>query len=136
MAEAALTPDTPVRPPSKRRQRILRWLPRISAALGVLLALLWWGIHRFDWLGPLVANSLRAVIGTDNVASLEDWVYSVEDRKNRLLHEQDKPKAYWTVPPPHASAAPPVASSSNGVPALPPFHPKDPGPALKSWSAP
>jgi hypothetical protein len=137
MAEAALNPEQPVRPASARRQRLLRWLPRISAAVGVAVALLWWAIHRYDWMGPLVANTLRAVIGADAVAKIEDWVYSVEDRKNRLLREKETPKAYWSVPVPAASAPPrPVSSASSPVAALPPFRPKDPGPALKSWSAP
>jgi hypothetical protein len=135
MAEAALTPEKPVRPASARRQRLVRWLPRISAALGVAVALLWWAVHRFEWMGPLVANSLRAVFGADAVASLEDWVYSVEDKKNRVLRDHEAPKAYWTVPPP-TSSAPPASSAAGEAPALPPFHPKDPGPALKSWSAP
>lgn len=135
MAEAALTTEQPVRPASTRGRRFLRWLPRISAVLGVLLALLWWAIHRYDWMGPLVANTLRSIIGADAVASIEDWVYSVEDSKNRMLRDKEAPKAYWKVPAP-TSAAPPVASGGSGVPALPPFHPKDPGPALKSWSAP
>jgi hypothetical protein len=136
MAEAALTPEKPVRPASTRKQRWLRWLPRISAAAGVLIALLWWAIHRYDWMGPLVANALRAIIGADAVASIEDWVYSVEDKKNRLLHDKEAPKAYWKVPAPAASTPLATSSASPGVPALPPFHPKDPGPALKSWSAP
>jgi hypothetical protein len=136
MAEAALTPEQPLRPASTRRQRILRWLPRISALLGVLLALLWWAIHRYDWMGPLVANTLRAIIGADAVASIEDWVYSVEDRKNRMLREKEAPKAYWKVPAPTPSAPAAPATGSSSVPALAPFRPKDPGPALTSWSAP
>jgi hypothetical protein len=136
MAEAALTPKKAVRPASRRKQRLLRWLPRISAAAGVLVALLWWAVHRYDWMGPLVANTLRAIIGADAVASIEDWVYSVEDRKNRLLHDKEAPKSYWKVPAPKASAAPVTPSENPSVPALPPFRPKDPGPALKSWSAP
>jgi hypothetical protein len=135
MAEAALSPEKTLRPASARKRRFLRWLPRISAALGVAVALLWWAIHRFDWMGPLVANGLRAVIGADNVASLEDWVYSVEDKKNRVLREKEAPKAYWKVPVPAANA-PASPNSDGGAPTLPPFHPKDPGPALKSWSAP
>jgi hypothetical protein len=137
MAEAALSPEKKAvrRPASTRGKRWLRWLPRISALLGVLVALLWWAIHRYDWMGPLVANTLRAIIGPDAVATIEDWVYSVEDRKNRLLREQEAPKAYWKVPAPAPSAAPPPSAAAGPEP-LPPFRPKDPGPALKSWSAP
>jgi hypothetical protein len=125
-----------------RRQRgsgrLARWLPRIAALLGVGTAVLWWAVHRFDWMGPLVANGLRAVVGVDAVARLEDFVYGLEDRKNRLVRSKETPHAYWSVAPPPA-AAPVAAAASSGEPGhgrLPPFRPKDPGPALKSWSAP
>src|SRR5207244_2936101 len=61
---------------------------------------------------------------------------------NRLARGREAPKSYWAVPPaPKAAAvlAPPVpaaSASAAAAPALPPFHPADPGPALKSWSAP
>ncbi len=107
----------------------------VSGAGVVLVALTYWLVHRFEWAGPLVANSLRAVIGVDNVAKLEDFVYAVEDRVNRLTRKNEKPQAHWQVPAaaPVVSAAP-VASSD--APRLSPFAPSDPGPALKAWSAP
>ena len=64
----------------------------------MLFALVWYAVHHFDWAGPLVANSLRAVFGDDNVAKLEDLVYGAEDRVNRLLKKNEPPKAYWQVP--------------------------------------
>ena len=115
-----------------RWRRILLWL----FGSGVLLvALTYWAVHRFEWAGPLVANSLRAVIGVDNVAHLEDLVYAAEDRVNRLTRKDERPQAHWQVPAvaPAPSVAP-VASSN--APSLPPFAPQDPGPALKAWSAP
>jgi len=88
--------------------------------------------------GPLVANSLRAVVGVDNVARLEDLVYAVEDRVNRLTRRNEKPQAHWrvpaAVPAPAASAS--AAPTAGEAPRLPAFAPKDPGPALKAWSAP
>jgi hypothetical protein len=103
------------------------------------VALTYWAVHRFEWAGPLVANGLRAVVGVDNVARLEDLVYGVEDRVNRLTRKNEKPQAHWQVPAaapaPSLGAAPPPAASS-AVPTLPPFAPKDPGPAPKAWSAP
>jgi hypothetical protein len=100
-----------------------------------LVALTYWAVHSFDWAGPLVANSLRAVIGVDNVAKLEDLVYAVEDRVNRLTRKDEKPQAHWQVPSkaPLPSAVP---VSSSRTSSLPPFAPRDPGPALKAWSAP
>lgn len=117
-----------------------------AASLGAGLAL-WVSIHRFDWLGPLVANSLRAVVGPDHVARLEDFVYSVEDRVNRVLKRNEPPKAYWTVPPSPRQSPPLVRGSAQAVhsasspvelaPSLEatPFSPKNPGPAHQKWSA-
>jgi hypothetical protein len=130
--------------PKKAAQpgRWARWLPRVSAVLGITVAVMWWAVHRYDWMGPLVANTLRSIIGVNAVAHLEDFVYGVEDRYNRVARGSEAPKSYWAVPPSAKSAsvaapsAAPAPSDSVAVPALPPFHPPDPGPALKSWAAP
>jgi hypothetical protein len=123
-----------------RRKRRLRWLLiALGAACGAVLGL-WVAIHRFEWMGPLVANTLRSIIGADNVARLEDFVYSVEDAANRVSKKDQAPKAYWSVPASTSAPAPgpssaAAASASAATPELPPFRPQDPGPALKSWSA-
>ncbi|HEY8945088.1 MAG TPA: hypothetical protein VIM73_12535 [Polyangiaceae bacterium] len=132
--------------PSVPRQRKTRrrW-PRAlaisgAASLGAVVAL-WIAIHRYDWLGPLVANTLRALVGPDTVAKLEDLVYAIEDRANRILKRDEAPKAYWKVPearvsaPPPSLSSPPPAGSAPTEPELPPFRPRDPGPAHKKWSA-
>jgi hypothetical protein len=122
----------------RRPKRWVRWLLVAGGAmLGSVLGL-WVAIHKFDWMGPLVANTLRSIIGVDNVARLEDFAYAVEDAANKVSKKDETPKAYWAVP----SAAP--AASIAGAPSstaavkdlLPPFRPADPGPALKKWSAP
>jgi hypothetical protein len=141
MAQAAVRSDRPSRraSPRKKKRWLRRWLPRISAGLGVGIAVLWWAVHRFDWMGPLVANSLRAVVGPDAVAKIEDIVYAVEDRFNRLSRRHEAPKAAWSVPPPQAPAPAPAPAASSALPtkpALPPFRPRNPGPARKAWSAP
>ncbi|HEY3493483.1 MAG TPA: hypothetical protein VGK73_02310 [Polyangiaceae bacterium] len=141
MAQAAVRDSRSPRPAPRRRGRtrgrIRRWLPWVSGGLGVLAAVLWWAVHKFDWMGPMVANGLRAVVGANAVAKLEDFVYGIEDRVNRVSRGTEAPKAAWSVPPPAAVAAPlaPVPSAS-AVPGPPPFRPKDPGPARKAWSAP
>jgi hypothetical protein len=127
-----------------RKTRGRRFGRLLFAVLGtglLLLLLVWYAVHHFDWAGPLLANSLRAVFGNDRVAKLEDVVYGAEDRVNRLLKKNEPPKAYWQVPG-SASVAPAAAESSQApVAEAPPrpspaFHPKNPGPALKEWSAP
>ncbi len=141
MTQAAVRSGRKARPATGRRGRWVRYLPRVSAVLGVLVAVLWWAIHRYDWMGPLVANSLRSVIGVTAVARIEDCVYAVEDRYNRLARGHEAPKSYWAVPALEKSAKPAKAAPAAPVesaprPTLPPFRPPDPGPALKSWSAP
>ena len=93
-----------------------------------LLVLTYWAVHRFEWAGPLVANSLRAVVGVDNVAHLEDLVYEAEDRVNRFTRKNEKPQAYWQVPAvasgaPGAPAASVASAASGEAPSLPPFAP-------------
>ena len=133
-------PDQPKKPARrlspKARRRLKRGLLGALAAAPVLILGLWILVHKVEWMGPLLANSLRAVIGSDNVARLEDFVYAVEDRYNRWRRKDEKPKAYWEVPPVEPSASPPPAASAGAAPRLPPFRPKNVGPMHKSWSAP
>jgi hypothetical protein len=132
------------RAPAKERARPRRRFWRGSLIglgfLGGVLAALWVAVHRYDWMGPLVANTLRSVVGVSAVATLEDCVYAVEDRVNRITRRHEAPKAYWAVPVgsqnPTPEPEPPRPSAARDEPRLAPFHPKDPGPALKQWSAP
>lgn len=122
-------PSNPARRSSLRRR--IGWGVGAAAALG---ALSWVLVHSTSWAGPLFANTLRSVIGTDNVARLEDLVYGIEDRITRIRRRGEKPKAHWAVPE-HNSKPTPVATADAG-PAWPPFEPKAVGPVHKSWSAP
>jgi hypothetical protein len=58
--------------------------------LGALGAALVLAVHHIPQAGPLVANSLRAVVGIRAVARLEETVASVEDGLMRLRW-QDEP---------------------------------------------
>jgi len=135
------TADDRTKAPRKRR-RFGRIALGVLGALLVCVAFVWYAVHHFDWAGPLVANSLRAVFGDDNVAKLEDFVYGAEDGVNRVLKKNEPPKAYWKVP--EATSAPsaaPSASAASETPSPAPvdsnaFSPKNPGPALQDWSAP
>jgi hypothetical protein len=140
MARRATTNDESKAHP--RRRRFTRIALGLLCAFVLAVGLVWYAVHHFDWAGPLVANSLRALVGDDKVAKLEDFVYGAEDGVNRLLKKNEPPKTYWKVPessPPQA-----VASASAAPSAAPPgrapdpsvFSPVNPGPALKDWSAP
>lgn len=156
------SPDPPAatsvsdRPP-RQRSRLKLWLIVLAVVAPCSIAGLWVAVHSVPWMGPLVANSLRAIIGKDNVTRLEDFVYAMEDRVNRTLKAGDRPRSYWKVPQkPQASSAAstaiqgsvapagtspelpdtlPPAASPPERPALPPFLPRDPGPAHDQWAA-
>lgn len=102
--------------------------------VGALAVTSWVLVHSTSWAGPLFANGLRRVIGTDNVARLEDFVYDVNDRITRIRRRGEKPKAHWTVP--DTKPKPLAAAVANDGPSWPPFEPKAVGPVHKSWSAP
>ena len=127
----------------KNKPRFARVALGFLGSTLVLIGAVWYAVHHFDWAGPLLANSLRAVFGDERVARLEDFVYGAEDRVNRLLKKNEAPKAYWQVPS-APSASPKIASPAPVTPAALPettpspseFHPDNPGPALKEWSAP
>ncbi|HSC89438.1 MAG TPA: hypothetical protein VLC09_19280 [Polyangiaceae bacterium] len=126
----------------KRRSRRGRWLLGVLVAIPLAVAVLWVLVHRISWMGPLVANTLRSVIGRDNVAKLEDFVYSIEDRVNQVRKADEAPQAHWTVPPAAPTPPPPPASAAAGaeqVPAkalLAAFEPPAPGPMFPGFSAP
>ena len=125
---------------ARKKPRLARLALGFASGALVLLLIGWYAVHHFDWAGPLVANSLRAVVGNQSVAKLEDFVYGVEDRLNRLTKKDEPPKAYWRVP--EVAAEPEATASTSALPAPeergaePAFHPANPGPALKEGSAP
>ncbi len=152
--------------------RVLDWMARGGVAGGLALFLpllaitLWLAVHRISGLAPWLADSLRAVVGVDAVARLEDVAYGVEDRFYSVWRRGEKPRAYWVVPaeppralPPPAAVARPVlleAAMSEAVTMtppgtetpppltpleprpveLPPFRPRNVGPIYKTLDAP
>lgn len=80
----------------------------LLGALGTALVL---AVHHVPKAGPLVANSLRAVIGIEAVASIEELVASAEDSAMRLRS--------WREPPRSLSAMSPSITRAD-VPALEP----------------
>jgi hypothetical protein len=136
-------------PPGRRRRWVRRVLVGAGIATPALILALWVLVNRVEWLGPYVADGLRAVVGVETVARLEDFAYGVQDRVNRVLRRGEAPKAYWEVPsagpsPSPAAEAPEPLAEAKKEPEtpedepepLPPFRPEDVGPALQSWSAP
>jgi hypothetical protein len=113
------------------RRRLKRVVVGGAIALPVAILALWLAVHRYPWLGPLIADNLRAILGPEAVSSIEDFVYGLEDTWNQWWRSDEKPKAYWEVPTAGASAAPPPPSTTSadaGPPPPPPFELDDVGP--------
>ncbi len=126
------------KPRRARSWRRLLWGAVFATPVAVVG--LWIAVNKFEWLGPLVADSLRAVIGKEAVTELENIAYGVQDRLYRYTRGDEQPKAYWevpeTTPPPPEPAAEEPPPDAGIEPELPPFRPKDVGPVHASWSAP
>ncbi len=107
---------------------------------------LWTALHTFPWMGPLVANTLRATIGKENVTRLEDFAYAIEDRLNQQFKSDQAPRTYWEVP--EVKSVPlqdqsatskvealPLAPQELLKPKMADFAPENVGPAQKKWAA-
>lgn len=118
-----------------KRSRLKRALRIVAVALVLLAAGLWYGVNHVSWLGPMVADTLRAVIGTEAVTRLEAFAYGVQDRWNQLVHSGDKPEPRWEIPPAPSASEAPAPPPIDGGPTLAPFHPRDPGPLFPTAAA-
>lgn len=116
-----------------RKQRALRGFAALLGASGILAVAAWALVNSTSWAGPLFANGLRAVVGVEAVARLEDFAYSVEDRINLWYRRGEKPRAYWKVP---AKTPAPALGADAEVSPEPQFELASVGPVHKSWFAP
>lgn len=87
-----------------------RWRRRGLYTLGgiaVAVPALWIGIHEVPWLGPTLADGVRAVVGPKPIAWAEDVTYGIQDRIDRWRYKDAAPKTFWDVPSGAPTAAPP-----------------------------
>lgn len=106
-------------PAPSRARRWARRLLKLCAAGVVLMLGLWLAIHEIPWLGPALADGVRAVVGPEPVAWAENIAYGVQDRINQWRYKDAKPVTFWEAPTNVVPLAPPVASG--GAAAEPPF---------------
>jgi Phosphodiester glycosidase len=100
-----------MQPPAKAK-RAGTWWRRIKhtcvtllVGTPITLGVLWYAIHKVSWLGPLLADAARAVLGPNAVSWMEDRAYRAEDRYNRWARRGEKPQAHWEVPPADSQGA-------------------------------
>jgi hypothetical protein len=97
---------------------------------------LWAAIHRLPRLGPWLADTARALVGTAWVSRIEDWAYDADDRWNLWARRGELPAAHWSVPtPPPAPALKDAISAGAGRPELAVFVPRDVGPLFREVAA-
>ena len=108
---------------SKGKKSWLKRLGQVSVVTIVLALGLWVAVHRVQWLGPAIADGLRAVFGPAAVAWMEDVAYTAQDWVNRWRYKGEAPKTFWepqkdlpTMPPPGLDG-----KNADGEPA---FYPK------------
>jgi hypothetical protein len=118
----------------KPRTRARALVAVLSAAIALAVVALWIGVHHTTWMGPLFADTARAIFGVEAVARLEEIVYGLQDDWHRWTRRNDQPEAYWEVP----SASPPMDQPppEPGKPLPPRFTLADVGPVHTAWSAP
>jgi hypothetical protein len=117
---------------ARRRRPIARALVALAIAVPLTVGVLFYGVNHVPWLGPLLANGLRAVLGDGAVSHLEDVAYRVEDRWNQLTRAGEKPRAHWETPK-SAPSAP--SHATEPAPRLL-FRPRDVGPLYPNAAAP
>jgi hypothetical protein len=98
---------------------------------------LWLAMHRISWLGPLLADTGRAVVGPRAVGAIEDFAYGLDDRWQRFWRRNEAPTAYWEVPTVKSNAEQTRPVLASGALAYQPdFPPADVGPVHASMQAP
>lgn len=135
--------ETEAKPRKRKRRRVWKRLGfGVLFGSPVFVLVMWILVNRVEWLGPMVADALRAVIGKDAVTELQNIGYGVQDRFYQYWRRGESPKAYWevpdtapTTPEPQAEAPVPVHSAEPELPDVP-HPPRDVGPVHESWSAP
>jgi hypothetical protein len=73
--------------PAGRERRRSRWLFGVVTLGAVMLIAAWTAMRTVPWFGPLVADGLRAVIGSERVTKLEETVAAVEDGVKRVASD-------------------------------------------------
>lgn len=132
---------------SSRPRRGRRHRPKFVAlgvlALTALSVAGWLGVRHTTWFGPWLADGLRAALGVENVARLEELTAAAEDRGRRLWPpapprslEQVRPKP--ALRPSDTALAPAAAPAPapTGQSLRPAFRPRDVGPMLPAVAAP
>ncbi|MFZ5891077.1 MAG: phosphodiester glycosidase family protein [Myxococcota bacterium] len=64
-----------------------RWLIGLAAFGMASVIATWLAIRHVPWFGPLVADNLRTLLGSENVTTLEEAVASVEDRVHSAVSD-------------------------------------------------
>ncbi len=123
-------PIVPTRPAS-------RWLLSLTLLGSVGLCAAWLAVRHVPWFGPLVADELRALVGSERVTQLEETVAGVEDRVQQVVSD-GKVRSLSDATPSELLVS--VADSKTtteaaGPRAIGPLYPATASPEDGSWQA-
>ena len=68
-------------------RRSSRWLLSLTVFAATSLCCAWLAMRHVPWFGPLVADELRALVGSEHVTELEETVAGVEDRVQQAVSD-------------------------------------------------
>lgn len=86
-AAPAIPAEVPLEPPSNRTwRRRITWKRAFLVAFAVLLMAAGVVYSQKDRIAPEAADFLRSVIGDENTARLEGWVFKIEDQAHQLKY--------------------------------------------------
>ena len=69
------------------RRRTSRWLLALGFVGSVGVSAAWLLVQHVPWFGPMVADELRAVVGSERVTQLEETVAGVEDSVHQVVSD-------------------------------------------------
>ena len=64
-----------------------RWLLSLTCLSAVGLCAAWLGVRHVPWFGPMVADGLRSMVGSERVTRLEETVAGVEDSVQQVVSD-------------------------------------------------
>jgi hypothetical protein len=105
-----------------------RWMMGATIVGAALVASTWVGIRTLPWFGPMLADGLRSMIGSENVTTLEEVVAGVEDRVQAATSTGNVRSLSDSTPPEllsnHSASEAAFAVSSNRPVDFKPLHAK------------
>ena len=112
-----------------------QWVAWLGMTGTLLVFGAWFGVRTVPWFGPFVADSLRALAGSENVTRLEEVVAGVEDRAKQVASSGVARSLTDSTPPELLAPSAAAEVASNRPSNVEPLFPKVASPEDGVWQA-